>query len=947
MNGTATGDFAELLLDQSGELLVLLDPSTLLIRAANRAASVHLGYAPGQLLGMPITEIGRSLNDVFYWEEVRAGNIEEIEASEGLYRRADGSLFPVEESIRLARNGAGEWLVVRARDVTRESEEIRRLETAASQLKATLEATVDGILVLDRDGRIANFNHRFAALWSLPPELLGHGVDEEVLDFMAGRLPQPRAYRQRLDVISQLREEETLDELELADGQVLEQKSRPHFLDERIIGRVFSFTDITERRRAEQLLSRREREFRSLVESSPDIIIRYDAACRAVYVNHMLEASVAVKAANLLGKTPLEARVEGFRGEEEYEARLGQVIRTGEPSEVEVIVRDPAGEVRTHHVRFAAEFGEDGTVIGALAFGRDITESKRAEAELRIAAIAFESLEAMVITDAEQTILKVNRAFSRITGYSAEEAIGGTPGDLLKSGRQDAEFYEKMWDSLTQRKHWQGEIWNRRKNGEIFPEWLNITAVTDEAGRLTNYVAAFSDMSRYKKAEAEIHSLAFYDPLTELPNRRLLLDRLQHTMASGARNRRSGAILMLDLDRFKELNDTKGHGAGDQLLIEVAARLRDCVRVDDTVARLGGDEFVVILADLNIDTEQAAVQAETVAEKIRAAIHQPFKLDVGEYHGSSSIGLTLFGGLGVSSEELLKRADTAMYEAKQSGRDTIRFFDPATHAAMEARLALDADLRHALPKNQFRLYYQMQVEQTGRILSAEVLLRWAHPSRGLVSPLQFIPLAEETGLIVPIGQWALEAACAQLRLWQTDTHARHLMLAVNVSPRQFRQNDFVGRVRAALETSGIDPGLLKLELTESLVLDNVDDTIAKMHALKKLGVRFSMDDFGTGYSSLAYLSRLPLDQIKIDQSFVRNIGVLKADEVIVQTIIGMADNLGLNVIAEGVETETQLDFLKRHGCHTYQGYLFGKPVPVEVFEARLLDRREIEDDVAG
>jgi diguanylate cyclase (GGDEF)-like protein len=504
-----------------------------------------------------------------------------------------------------------------------------------------------------------------------------------------------------------------------------------------------------------------------------------------------------------------------------------------------------------------------------------------------------------------------------------------------------------MWDSLIRDKHWQGEIWNRRKNGEVFPEWLNITAVPDDTGRVCNYVAAFSDLSLHKKAEAEIHNLAFYDPLTELPNRRLLLDRLRHTLGSSARNHRHGAVLIIDLDRFKELNDTKGHGVGDLLLIAVAKRLQSCVRADDTVARLGGDEFVVILIDLHTEMEQAAAQAEAIAEKMRGAINLPFDLHGHEYHGSPSIGICLFRGDDCSIDELLKRADTAMYQAKRSGRNTIRFFDPATHAAMEARIALDMDLHRALPEKQFRLYYQTQVDHGGRVISAEVLLRWQHPERGLVSPLQFIPLAEDTGLIVPIGLWVLEAACAQIKAWEPDAATRHLELAVNVSASQFRQRNFVDQVRAALNNAAIDPNRLKLELTESLVLDNVDDTIAKMRALKEVGVRFSMDDFGTGYSSLAYLSRLPLDQIKIDQSFVRNIGLQTADEVIVQTIIGMARNLGLNVIAEGVETEEQLAFLRHHGCATFQGYLFGRPEPLNEFEARLVAQRIEGREVPG
>jgi diguanylate cyclase (GGDEF)-like protein/PAS domain S-box-containing protein len=569
---------------------------------------------------------------------------------------------------------------------------------------------------------------------------------------------------------------------------------------------------------------------------------------------------------------------------------------------------------------------------------KDIAARKQLEAELRIAAIAFESQEGMTITDANRIILNVNQAFTRITGYSAGEAIGQTPA-ILKSGRQDDAFYRAMWNSLNRDQYWQGEIWNKRKDGEIYPEWLSITAVTDEGDRVTHYVGAFSDITRHKQAEEAIHHLAFYDPLTRLPNRRLLQDRLQQTLSSSARRHRHGAILFIDLDNFKELNNARGHGTGDLLLIEVARRLQTCVRTDDTVARQGGDEFVIILNDLSAASEQAAVQAEGIAEKIRNAINQPFELQGDKCHTSASIGICLFGERGITMDELLKRADTTMYQAKQCGRNTIRFFDPATHAAMETRIALETDLRRAVPENQLRLYYQMQVDHTGHIHGAEVLLRWQHPKQGLVSPLQFIPLAEDSGLILPIGYWVLETACMKLKAWASDPDARHLQLAVNVSARQFRHPGFVEQVCAVLDATGIDPAKLNLELTESLVLDNVNDTIAKMQALKNIGVHFSLDDFGAGYSSLAYLSRLPLNQVKIDQSFVHNIGVKTSDAVIVQTIIGMANSLGIDVIAEGVETQAQHDFLARHGCPNYQGFLFSKPVTLAEFETLLLKNK--------
>jgi diguanylate cyclase (GGDEF)-like protein/PAS domain S-box-containing protein len=445
----------------------------------------------------------------------------------------------------------------------------------------------------------------------------------------------------------------------------------------------------------------------------------------------------------------------------------------------------------------------------------------------------------------------------------------------------------------------------------------------------------FTYESQRKQAANEIERLAYYDPLTSLSNRRLLYERLQHTLAASTRHHHYGAVLFIDLDHFKTINDTKGHNIGDLLLIEVARRLLSCVREGDTVARVGGDDFVVILEDLDDEPLQAAAQTEAASEKIRAVISQPYSLQGYEYHCTASIGISLFRNHENSVDELLKRADTAMYQAKDAGRDTQCFFDANMQAALEDRMALEKDLYSALSEKQFRLYYQMQVDHSGHIIGAEALIRWQHPQRGLVLPVQFIPLAEETGLILLIGQWVLETACAQLKAWDADPLTAELQLAVNVSARQFGQPDFVEQVRLTLHSLALDPDRLKLELTESMVLDNIDDTIVKMYALRRIGVRFSMDDFGTGYSSLAYLTRLPLDQLKIDQSFVRNIGVNYSDAVIVQTIIGMAGNLGMEVIAEGVETEQQRAFLQQHGCDFCQGHLFGRPVPVAEFEASL------------
>ena len=440
------------------------------------------------------------------------------------------------------------------------------------------------------------------------------------------------------------------------------------------------------------------------------------------------------------------------------------------------------------------------------------------------------------------------------------------------------------------------------------------------------------DITLRKQSEEEIHRLAFYDALTLLPNRRLLQERLLQSMSISARSGKHGAVMFIDLDNFKTLNDTQGHDVGDELLREVAARLTRNVREGDTVARLGGDEFVVALESLSGIEKEAANQAEAIAEKIRTELSQPYQLHTVEHNSSPSMGVSLFRGHQNSIDEVLKQADLAMYQAKSTGRNRVCFFDPDMQLEMEHRAELEKDLRASVRRDQLELYFQMQVDDSARILGAEALIRWNHPQRGMVSPAEFIPLAEEIGMILPIGDWVIEHACVMLRRWEMDSEMRHLVLSINVSPRQLSQTWFVDKVKDTLESYGIRPSRLKLELTESFILDDVEDAIAKMQELRAIGIRFAMDDFGTGYSSLSYLKRLPLEQLKIDQSFVRDIATDKSNSVMVRTIISIANNFGLDIIAEGVETDDQLAFLRQFGCNRYQGYLFGRPVPLAEFE---------------
>ncbi|WP_144147476.1 EAL domain-containing protein [Paraburkholderia sp. BCC1884] len=584
-----------------------------------------------------------------------------------------------------------------------------------------------------------------------------------------------------------------------------------------------------------------------------------------------------------------------------------------------------------------------GGFIGFRTSGRDITERKQVEAELRIAAVAFDSMEPMMVTDASATILRVNSAFTECTGYAPGEIVGQTPR-ILRSGRHDAAFFQEMWEAIHRAGGWQGEIWGRRKNGDEYPKWLTISAVVGDDGVVSHYVGTHHDITQRKIAEERIRELAFFDALTRLPNRTLLLDRLKQAIAGSAQTGECGALLFIDLDRFKTLNDTLGHDKGDLLLQHVAQRLAASVRDSDTVARVGGDEFVVVLRNLHKDRQEAANQTKAMGEKLLAILGSPYQLGEIQYRSGASIGATVFKGHQTLIDELLKQADLAMYKSKERGRNAVCFFDPEMQTVVVERALLEAGLRDAVEGNQLLLQYQAQVNRNS-ITGVEALVCWQHPRRGLVPPGEFIPLAEETGLIFALGSWVLETACAQLAQWATRPDLEHLTIAVNVSAQQFRESDFVEKVLAIIERTGARPDRLQLELTESVLVDNVQDIILKMEALKARGIVFALDDFGIGYSSLSYLKRLPLDQLKIDRSFVRDILVDPNDAVIASAIIALARSLGLGVIAEGVETEAQRDFLAAAGCHAYQGYYFSRPLSVAGFEA-LFNRLDVRQLIA-
>ena len=786
-------DIRELLLEHGNEIVLLVDLATQEIRAANGAAARHLGYTRDELIGRPITDIECALTDIFYWEDVRQGAVPEIHNADTSYLRADGELLSASKTVirPVAHPGA---LVVCAIPTGKLHRTENELADTGARLRATLEATADGILLLDRGGAIVNMNRQFARIWQIPDEPLLACDDNAVFDFLASCMRDPQAYRRRLEEIRPDSDEETYDLLTLDDGRYLERKSRPAKLGKLIIGRVFSFTDIS--------------------------------------------------------------------------------------------------------------------------------ENKARESRLKLAASVFSHAhEGIVITDAEGNIVDVNTTFSRITGYTREEAVGQNPR-FLKSGRQSEDFYRAMWSELVARGHWEGEVWNRHKNGRLYAERLSITAVQDVIDASLHYVALISDITELKEHQQRLERMAHYDALTGVPNRVLLADRLNLAIAQARRHKRGLALVYLDIDGFKEVNDIHGHETGDQLLITLAHRLRDALREGDTLARLGGDEFVAVLTDLGGRDE-----CELILTRLLNAAATPIDVRQNTFQLSASLGVTLFPQDGGDADTLLRHADQAMYQAKQAGKNRYHLFDPEKDRQTRTHHQSLDRIAQAIAQDEFELYFQPKVNmRTGGIVGAEALLRWRHPERGMVLPGDFLPLIEDSEHMARLDDWVLNAALAQMAAW----HARGLDIAVgvNISAHYLQQADFLPNLEQRLAAyPTVRPDCLELEVVETAALEGITRISSLIEGCQALGVHFSLDDFGTGYSSLTYLRRLPANVLKIDQSFVRDMLWDSGDLAIVEGIIGLAAAFRRTVIAEGVETAEHGELLLRLGCDLAQGYGIARPMP--------------------
>ena len=1019
-------------------LLMTLDFKVL---AINQEGARRFGGTPEQLLGQDLSrhfspelyQIRRGMVDTL----VKTGRPLSFVDQRGPYL-LENQFYPLFD-----QEGRVERVAVFSQDVseTKRAEDERR--HSLSLLAAALEATADGILITDAQGQTRRWNRKFLEIWNFPEEILRGGDGEQARQYALSQLKDPQGFMSKVRWLYDHPQETSSELLEFLDGRLVERHSQPHRLGDQVVGRVWSFRDVSQRHRAEKQVSELLELSQSIIDHSTVgiAVYRHDGQC--VLANQSLGGitggspaqtlaqnfralaswresgllAAALKALESGSPQSLEARFLSSFGKQMWvHATLTRFLRGGQPhlllfiediserkrgqdrlkdsearfrmlferaGEAIFLLEGPSQEagrivelnhaaaqmhgyareellakhltdlevleaalqfperleniaqgqwisVEVEHLRrdgarFPVEFSAGLLKIEGqdfiLAFCRDISLRRQGEEHLKLAAKVYENtVEGVLITDSEGQVIMVNQAFSQITGYDAAEVIGESP-PILRTEELPPELYESMWGALVTQGQWRGEVWNRRKNGEAYPEWVTISRITDALGNTSNYIAVFHDLTEIRRGEEQIKYQAHHDALTGLPNRVLFDDRLEQAMAHADRKGQRLALLFLDLDRFKQINDSLGHQVGDLMLQEVARRIKGCLRETDTVALLGGDEFTVIVPD--VGGIEGTMEA---ARRILASLEAPFVLRGHELFTTASLGITLYPDDARDRESLLKNADLAMYRAKDQGRNNYQLFTPDLNALVMRRLDLESRLRRALENHELRVHYQPKISlASGLVIGTEALVRWQR-GETLVGPMEFIPLAEDNGLILPIGEYVLEAACRQTAQWHREGLGG-LSVAVNISARQFQQQDLVALVRQALRKSGLEPGFLELEITESTVMTDVQKAISILKVLSGLGVKISLDDFGTGYSSLFYLRQFPISSLKIDKSFIDDIPHKEDDVAIAQAVISLARSLGLQVVAEGVETQAQLDFLREHDCDVIQGFYFSRPLP--------------------
>ncbi len=872
-------------------------------------------------LARPEDVYGRSVGD-FFAPADRDRALEAIQAVRGGARggsstysmlRADGTTFIGEVSASLLFDSEG-----RPRGmvgVTRDVSDMKAATDALQLRSVAIEHSLNACTIVDADGCCVFANRAFLVLWGyvdqdevLGTSLLRHCADARVPSRIVAALKATGADVR--EIAARRKDGSTFDVL-ISSRRFCGGDGRELYISTSL--------DITQRREGEARLRRSEATYRTLFEVAGAGLLLTDSDMRILLANSRAAAISGLSAEALVGHNYLEFAHPSERPRlQSMQVAHNSLSAEEHRREFEIRYLNADGREGWCLVS-AAPVPGTGQVIASLI---DITARKAAEESLRQAAVVYESTaEGVLVADTEGKILGVNRAFTEITGYERDDAIGRTPA-LLNSGRQDAAFYRDMWRRLHGGETWQGEIWNRRKSGEIYPEWLTINGVRDANGHLTNFVAVFSDIGQLKRSAAQMYHLAHYDSLTDLPNRAFFNTRIEHALEGAQRHGRKLALLFLDVDRFKNVNDSLGHPVGDELLLGIVQRLRARLRSEDTLARLGGDEFAILLESIH-RPEDAASLAQSIIDNMAV----PFLLSGGrEVYATVSIGIALCPGSAPDAAQLIRDADTAMYKAKEGGRNTFRLYTESLTRMARERLDLEAALRRALATGQFLLEFQPQVRlEDEALVGFEALVRW-ESSMGRVPPDGFIPVAEDTGLIVPIGEWVSRAACRQARQWLDEGKPRFTM-AINLSPRQFRHHDLVGSFRRILAEADLPGNVLELEITESAITEYPDEAIVTLRGLKALGIKIAIDDFGTGYSSLAALKRFPIDTLKIDRSFVAGLGEDADDREIVSAIIAMGRNMGMAVMAEGVETMAQRDFLRAHGCGYAQGYYYARPLP--------------------
>ncbi len=898
---------------------------------ANERLCDMLGYTRDELqqtTWADITHPDDLDNNVAQFERMKAGEIDGF-TLEKRFIRKDGSPITVNLNVKCTRgaDGKADHIVALVDDITQR----KRAELALRKSEATYRSLFDNMLngvahyrMIFRDGVPVDYefiavNPAFEQTTGLR-DVIGKKVSEIIPGYAEANPDSLQVFGKVARTGEATRWEHYLAALDKWFSFSIYSPAAGEF--------VVVNDDITERKRAEAALRESEERFRNIFNSAVDGILLADATTRKfVMSNPAIQHMLGYSAEELLqlgleNIHPAEVLPEV---QNDFERRLAGEQR---PTH-NVLVKRKDGSV------FYADISVSSITIDGklclIGMFRDITQRKQDENALRQAATVFQSSHnGIIVTDLQGNILAVNESFVKHTGYAESELLGQNPR-ILHSGRQGRDFYRKMWANIEDIGFWQGEVWNRRKNGELYPTWLAISVVRDDQGKATNYVGISSDLSQLKQSEAEREHLAHFDPLTDLPNRLLLQSHLDHALAHAQRHRTQLGVLYLDLDRFKNINDSMGYLIGDEVLVKLTERLTMHMRSEDMLARLGGDEFLLVLEQIG-SPEDTAVVARSLLEQLS----QPFVLPSGqEIYIGASIGISIFPNDGNSAEQMIQHADAAMHQAKRQGRNTYRFYTDALTRAAGEHLELENRLRHAIGANQLRVYYQPQVDiASGHIVGAEALVRWQDPERGLIQPVNFIQLAEETGLIGAIGEWVLRETCRQGAHW-IEAGLPFLTLAVNLSPHQFMRGSIAELVSRVLAETGFPADRLELELTESALMEQEEDAVKMLHLLRAQDIRLAIDDFGTGYSSLAYLKRFPLDILKIDKSFVDDIPFHQDDMEIAATIIAMGHTLGFKVLAEGVETAEQLGFLQAKGCDLYQGYLASPPVPAAEFEKLL------------